>query len=264
MSPSQRRFWSAPRGGASEGLAPCSQMAGDCRSACRQQLQGSAAFQSQRPCMAAPLHRLPCSISHVLPQRCCLAGDPRLSRAPASMHLMLRRLEQGTARSDDASSSVSTRTWTASQPAATPLAVRRLPGPSTPAGLPTTVPARSGLRAGQLLGKAVKLLLIGTAAAVAAVVVTQVAFLSRKAFHMLSGHSLADREAAVAVAGLMCVCADPATASLVRCVWQPVWTSGLLQCLRWHQDTGVWVDPPISAASKLRLAPLKRRPRVIS
>eukprot|EP00891_Asterochloris_glomerata_P005510 jgi/Astpho2/5510/Aster-x1296 len=83
------------------------------------------------------------------------------------------RLEQGTARSDDASSSVSTRGWTASQPAATPLAVRRLPGPSTPAGLPKAAPTRSGLRVGQLLGKAAKLLLIGTAAAVAAVVVTQ-------------------------------------------------------------------------------------------
>ena len=136
------------------------------------------------------------------------------------MHLMLRRLEQGTARSDDASSSVSTRTWTASQPAAaaTPLAVRRLPGPSTPAGLPKTVPARSRLRGGQLLGKAVKLLLIGTAAAVAAVVVTQVAFLSRKAVPMLSGHSFADRDAAFAIAGSMCVCANPATGSLVRCV----------------------------------------------
>ena len=151
---------------------------------------------------------------------------------------MLRRLEQGTARSDDASSSVSTRTWTASQPAATPLAVRRLPGPSTPAGLPKTVPARSGFRGGQLLGKAVKLLLIGTVAAVAAVVVTQVAFLSRKAVPMHSGHSFADRDAAFAIAGLMCVSANPATGSLVRCVRQPVWTGGSLQCLQWHQDAG--------------------------
>ena len=134
------------------------------------------------------------------------------------MNLMLRRLEQGAARSDDASSSVSTRTWTASQPAATPLAVRRLPGPSTPAGLPRAVPARSGLRAGQLLGKAVKLLLIGTAAAVAAVVVTQVSFLSRQASPMLSGHSFADRDAAVAIAGSMCAYADPAIGFLVRYV----------------------------------------------
>lgn len=202
--------------------------------------------------MTVPLHCFPYSITRVA-AALLHPGDPRLPHALASMHPMLRRLEQGTARSDDASSSVSTRGWTASQPAATPLAVRRLPGPSTPAGLPKAAPTRSGLRVGQLLGKAAKLLLIGTAAAVAAVVVTQVACLSRMAVPMFSGHSLADRDAAVAIAGSMCVCAIPCN-RIPGMLCVTAWPDQRLAAVSaMAPGCRVWADPPISGTSDPRL-----------